>query len=88
MDNQILRGQLEALRLEIISLPRAEDSLQGQREAFAAYLTQMITQGDLSKEHLVLKDRISDSIASFEGNHPKVTSLINGVAEMLSSIGI
>jgi len=88
MDNELLRGQLEALHLEIIGLPRADKPLQDERDAFAAYLTQLINQRDLTKEHLVLKDRIKDAVDSLESDYPKVTSLINGVTEMLNSIGI
>ena len=88
MNDEIIRKHLEELHLEIINLPPAEDAIQQKRDAFTAYLRDLISQKDLQKEHLLLKDRFDASVESFEVTHPVITQLISRITEMLNSIGV
>lgn len=88
MNNENLRESLEELHFALLQMAPAEKSLQEKRDSLASQIRETLDQEDLGGFHLSLKEILDQEIISFEAEHPKVTQLMLGVRDILSSIGI
>jgi len=87
-NNEQLRESLEELHLELISLPPTEGPEQEKRDALAAHIREALDSGNLEEMHISLGDVLNEEVVSFQEAHPRLASLMVGIRDLLSSIGI
>ena len=84
-----LLSLINELRTEIVDLS-IEDSEQAESIAnFTRVMTHETTRLSPDSELKSLSEKgLSSAIKGFEASHPKLTSIVNSVSDMLSGIGI
>ena len=88
MDDKALRDELERLQLELLRMPTVPAPLQEKRDALAEYIREALEQEDLGGYHASLETMLSEEAVAFEIEHPKIAQLMQGIGNLLSSIGL
>lgn len=84
MPSKQLQSLLEALHQELQAAP----SLDNETAAKLRQLGNDIENALAGKRDAGLQKRVGDALEHFEGEHPKLTDLLNRIASTLSSLGI
>ena len=90
MEKNHLRDILSDLRRELDGTDHIDDSTREQIAGVVEELHQLIDQSSdsPSDHHLLPMQQLRDIIVRLETSHPRLTSTIERVCDMLSSIGI
>ena len=88
MKEKELREVLEELQLELLQYDPSDVALRGKRDALIKNIQDALGQAKLSGGPSSLGERLSDELANFVDEHPKIAQLMNAASNLLSAIGI
>ena len=90
MDKQHLLATVETLHEELASSEQLDADMRAQLETLAEDIQRLLEQKEEeSAEHVgPLSARVQDLVLRFETEHPRLSAVLNQVADGLANLGI
>jgi len=90
MDKQRLLSTVETLHAELASSEQLDAAMRVQLETLADDIQRLLEQEDAESAENVgpLSARVRDLVLRFEADYPRLTGVLNQVADGLANLGI
>lgn len=88
MENEELRGSLEALRAEVDRLESGDREAKERLDRLISDIETKLAEPENAEHHDTLVENVREAIAHFEVSHPRTTGVLNHIMVTLGNMGI